>query len=67
MKKLLAGTALMVGVVLSSTAFAAERTVTLAVSNMYCAACPHTVKASLEAVPRPPNVYCSAFRFSQRR
>lgn len=34
-----------------STAFAAERTVTLAVKNMYCAACPHTVKASLEAVP----------------
>jgi len=33
-----------------SAAFAAERTVTLAVENMYCAACPHTVKASLEAV-----------------
>jgi mercuric ion binding protein len=35
----------------SSTAFGGERTVTLAVENMYCAACPHTVKASLEAVP----------------
>jgi mercuric ion binding protein len=35
----------------SSAALAAERTVTLAVENMYCAACPHTVKASLEAVP----------------
>ena len=35
----------------SSTAFAAESTVTLVVKNMYCAACPHTVKASLEAVP----------------
>ncbi|MGD9846490.1 mercury resistance system periplasmic binding protein MerP [Pseudorhodoplanes sp.] len=35
----------------SSPGFAAERTVTLAVKNMYCAACPHTVKASLEAVP----------------
>ena len=35
----------------SSTAFADEKTVTLAVQNMYCAACPHTVKASLEAVP----------------
>jgi len=34
----------------SSTAFAVQRTVTLAVKNMYCAACPHTVKASLEAV-----------------
>jgi len=35
----------------SSDAFAAEQTVTLAVKNMYCAACPHTVKASLQAVP----------------
>ncbi len=34
-----------------TAAFAGERTVTLAVENMYCAACPHTVKASLEAVP----------------
>ena len=35
----------------SSTAFAAEKTVTLAVQNMYCSACPITVKSSLEAVP----------------
>ncbi len=35
----------------SSNAFAAEQTVTLAVKNMYCAACPQTVKASLQAVP----------------
>jgi periplasmic mercuric ion binding protein len=35
----------------SSSAFAAEQTITLAVENMYCAACPHTVKASLQAVP----------------
>ncbi len=35
----------------SPSAFAGEQTVTLAVKNMYCAACPHTVKASLEAVP----------------
>jgi periplasmic mercuric ion binding protein len=34
----------------SCRAFAAEQTVTLAVKNMYCAACPHTVKASLQAV-----------------
>jgi periplasmic mercuric ion binding protein len=33
-----------------STAYAAERTITLAVKNMYCAACPHTVRASLQAV-----------------
>ena len=36
---------------LASNAFAAEQTVTLAVKNMDCAACPHTVKASLQAVP----------------
>jgi mercuric ion binding protein len=35
----------------SSTAFAGEKTVTLAVQNMYCSACPITVKSSLEAVP----------------
>ena len=50
MKNFVAATALMLGAVVSSAALAAERTVTLAVSNMYCAACPHTVKASLEAV-----------------
>ena len=36
---------------LTSNAFAAEQTVTLAVKNMDCAACPHIVKASLQAVP----------------
>ena len=36
---------------LASNAFAAEQTVTLAVKNMDCAACPHIVKASLQAVP----------------
>ncbi len=51
MTKLLTLTALGLGLLASSTAFAAERTVTLAVQNMYCAACPHTVKASLQAVP----------------
>jgi mercuric ion binding protein len=50
MKKLVAGTALLVATLVSSTALAAERTVVLIVKNMYCAACPHTVKASLEAV-----------------
>ncbi len=51
MKDLVVGIVLMLGVGVSSSALAAERTVTLAVSNMYCAACPHTVKASLQAVP----------------
>jgi len=33
-----------------SSAFAAERTVTLAVENMYCVACPHIVSKSLGRV-----------------
>ncbi len=35
----------------SSSAFAGEKTVKLAVQNMYCADCPFIVKKSLEAVP----------------
>ena len=35
----------------SSAAFAAEKTVTLTVNNMYCADCPYIVKKSLEGVP----------------
>jgi mercuric ion binding protein len=31
----------------AGTAIAAEKTVTLAVENMYCSACPYTVKQSL--------------------
>lgn len=51
MKKLLKSAALTLCLFAPSTAFATEQTVTLAVQNMFCAACPHTVKASLEAVP----------------
>ena len=40
-----------VSLLASSAAFAGESTVTLAVQNMYCSACPITVKSSLEAVP----------------
>jgi len=50
MKPLISAT-FALGLVASTTAFAAERTVTLAVQNMYCAACPHTVKSSLQSVP----------------
>ena len=39
------------GLLASSPAFVGEKTVTLAVQNMYCTACPVTVKSSLEAVP----------------
>ena len=37
--------------VVSSAALAGEQTVTLAVQNMYCSACPITVKSALQAVP----------------
>jgi periplasmic mercuric ion binding protein len=39
------------GMLVSSSAVAAERTITLAVQNMFCADCPFIVKKSLEAVP----------------
>lgn len=48
------------GLAASSAAFAAEKTVTLAVQHMTCAACPRTVKASLQAVPGVINVVVSA-------
>ena len=51
MTKLFMTGAFAFAVLASSTALAGEKTITLAVENMYCAACPHTVKASLEAVP----------------
>ena len=43
---------LAIAVVLSAAgpAIAAEKTVTLAVDNMYCSACPYTVKQSLAKV-----------------
>ncbi len=51
MNKVLACAAFAVTIVAAPTAMAAERTITLAVENMYCAACPSIVKGSLEAVP----------------
>ena len=39
------------GIVTSSAAFAGDKTVTLAMNNMDCAACPSIVRGSLEAVP----------------
>ena len=44
---------------ISSAAFAGEKTVTLAVQNMDCAACPFTVKSSLQAVPGVAKVVVS--------
>ena len=51
MTKLFTSGAFAFAVLASSAALAGEKTITLAVENMNCAACPHTVKASLEAVP----------------
>ena len=51
MAKLLVSAALTVGMLTPSAAFAADKTVTLAVKNMYCADCPFVVRKSLEVVP----------------
>ena len=59
MNKLLAGATFAIGIVASSAAFAADKTVTLAVKNMDCAACPAIVKGSLEAVPGVARVVVS--------
>jgi mercuric ion binding protein len=59
MAKLPASLAVIVSLLASSGAFAAEKTITLAVQNMTCALCPHTVKATLEAVPGVSKVVVS--------
>ena len=51
MTKLPTFAAIGLGLLASSAAFAGEKTVTLAVNNMYCSACPFTVKKSLVTVP----------------
>jgi periplasmic mercuric ion binding protein len=51
MNKVRALTAFAISIMASPAAMAADRTVTLGVENMYCAACPSIVKASLRAVP----------------
>ena len=51
MNKLLSLAAFAVGITASPAAMAADKTITLAVSNMDCAACPSIVKGSLQAVP----------------
>jgi len=51
MTKALAPALLTISLLMSPAAYAGEKTVALAVSGMYCAACPITVESSLEAVP----------------
>ena len=61
MKRHLAAVAVAVAVIFlpGATALAAERTVTLAVQNMYCSSCPYIVKKALTAVPGVDNVKVS--------
>ena len=51
MRKPLIASAIAISTLTSSASFAAEKTVTLSVNNMYCADCPYIVKKSLEGVP----------------
>ena len=51
MNKILALATFAVAIIASPAAMAADKTITLAVNNMDCAACPSIVKGSLEAVP----------------
>ena len=55
----LAAAAFALGIIASSSVLAAEKTLTLAVKNMDCAACPSIVKGSLEAVPSVAKVAVS--------
>ena len=59
MSKSLIATLFGLSLLVSFAASAGEKTVTLAVQNMYCSACPITVKSSLEAVPGVANVVVS--------
>ena len=59
MTKSLTATLFGLSLLMCPAAFAGEQTVTLAVQNMYCSACPHTVKSSLEAVPGVAKVVVS--------
>jgi periplasmic mercuric ion binding protein len=51
MSRLLTAATVALSVFGASAALAAEKTITLAVKNMYCADCPFIVKKSLEGVP----------------
>lgn len=48
----------------SGSAYAAERSVTLAVENMTCASCPYIVQESLKAVPGVKTVEVSLEAYS---
>jgi len=50
MKRILSAAAIATALSAAGTAIAADKTVTLAVDNMYCSACPHIVKQSLAVI-----------------
>src|SRR5260370_15239447 len=52
MNKYLSALPLIVSMMAAPGAFAGERTVTFAVDNMYCEACPYIVNSSIAAVAR---------------
>jgi periplasmic mercuric ion binding protein len=49
-KRTLSALAIATALSAAGAAIAAEKTVTLAVDNMYCSACPHIVKQSLAKI-----------------
>lgn len=55
----MAFSAVVLGLLISPAAFAAERTITLSVNNMDCVDCPYVVKKSLERVPGVAHVTVS--------
>ena len=59
MMRILAVTVLAMIALSGAVASAAERTVTLAVDNMYCDSCPYIVKQSLAKVPGVEKVVVS--------
>jgi periplasmic mercuric ion binding protein len=59
MTRIVASMSIAMIVLSSAVASAAERTVKLAVENMYCDACPYIVKQSLAKVPGVENVIVS--------
>jgi mercuric ion binding protein len=59
MMRILATMSVAAIVLASAVASAAERTVTLAVENMYCDSCPYIVKQSLAKVPGVEKVVVS--------
>jgi periplasmic mercuric ion binding protein len=59
MTRILAAMSVAMIVLANAAASAAERTVTLAVENMYCDTCPYIVKQSLAKVPGVEKVVVS--------